>query len=89
MPPKVAAKKTNKGSEKAAEQSKAKADAKKKGHEAKKTTCAVCSLGMPNPATYKQQKCNTIIYSCLCGSHIESVQEGKAEIRYHIRQTQF
>jgi hypothetical protein len=54
MPPKVAAKKTNKGSEKAAEQSKAKADAKKKGHEAKKTTCAVCSLGMPNPATYKQ-----------------------------------
>jgi hypothetical protein len=30
--------------------------------------------------------CNTIIYSCLCGSLQESVQEGKGEIRYHIRQ---
>jgi hypothetical protein len=31
-------------------------------------------------------KCNTIIYSCLCGSHLESVQEGKGEIRYHFTQ---
>ena len=25
-------------------------------------------------------KCNTIIYSCLCGSLLESVQEGNGEI---------
>jgi hypothetical protein len=31
-------------------------------------------------------KCTSIIYSCLCGSLPESVQEGKGEIRYHIRQ---
>ena len=31
-------------------------------------------------------ECNTIIYSCLCGSLQESVQEGKGEIRYHFRQ---
>jgi hypothetical protein len=30
--------------------------------------------------------CNTIIYSCLCGSLPESVQEGKGEIRYQFRQ---
>ena len=30
--------------------------------------------------------CNTIIYSCLCGSLLESVQEGKGEIRYQFRQ---
>ena len=30
--------------------------------------------------------CNTIIYSCPCGSLLESVQEGKGEIRYHFRQ---
>jgi hypothetical protein len=30
--------------------------------------------------------CHTIIYSCLCGSLQESVQEGKGEIRYHFRQ---
>ena len=24
-------------------------------------------------------KCYTIIYSCLCGSHLESVQEGNGE----------
>jgi hypothetical protein len=33
--------------------------------------------------------CNTIIYSCLCGSRLESVKEGKGEIIYHFRQTQF
>ena len=33
-----------------------------------------------------QGKCNTIIYSCLCGSHLESVQEGKSEILYQFRQ---
>ena len=32
------------------------------------------------------RECNTIIYSCLCGSHQESVQEGKGGIRYQIRQ---
>ena len=30
--------------------------------------------------------CNASIYSCLCGSHLESLQEGKGEIRYQIRQ---
>jgi hypothetical protein len=30
--------------------------------------------------------CNTIIYSCLCGSLQESMQEGKGEIIYHFRQ---
>jgi hypothetical protein len=29
---------------------------------------------------------NTIIYSCLCGSLLESVQEGKGEIIYQFRQ---
>jgi hypothetical protein len=33
-----------------------------------------------------QEKCNTIIYLCLCGSLLESVQEGKGEIRYQFRQ---
>jgi hypothetical protein len=33
-----------------------------------------------------QVKCNAIIYSCLCGSLLESVQEGKSEIRYQFRQ---
>jgi hypothetical protein len=33
-----------------------------------------------------QGKCNTIIYSCLCGSLLESVQDRKGEIRYHFRQ---
>jgi hypothetical protein len=32
------------------------------------------------------EKCNDCIYSCLCGSHLESVQEGKGEIRYQFRQ---
>ena len=32
------------------------------------------------------RKCNTIIYSCLCGSHLATQQEGKGEIRYHFRQ---
>ena len=36
--------------------------------------------------SYRIQKCNACIYSCLCGSHLESVQEGKGEIRYHFRQ---
>jgi hypothetical protein len=31
-------------------------------------------------------KCNACIYSCLCGSLLESVQEGKGEIRYQFRQ---
>ena len=31
-------------------------------------------------------RCNTIIYSCLCGSLLESEQEGKGEIRYQFRQ---
>ena len=30
--------------------------------------------------------CNASIYSCLCGSLLESMQEGKGEIRYHFRQ---
>ena len=30
--------------------------------------------------------CNASIYSCLCGSLQESVQEGKGEIIYQIRQ---
>jgi hypothetical protein len=30
--------------------------------------------------------CNTYKYSCLCGSLLESVQEGKEEIIYHFRQ---
>ena len=30
--------------------------------------------------------CNASIYSCLCGSLQESVQEGKGEIIYHFRQ---
>ena len=33
-----------------------------------------------------QEKCNTIIYLCLCGSLLESVQEGKGEIIYQFRQ---
>ena len=36
-----------------------------------------------------QRKCNACIYSCLCGSLLESMQEGKAEIIYQFRQTQF
>jgi hypothetical protein len=28
------------------------------------------------PGMLGQEKCNTIIYSCLCGSLLESVQEG-------------
>ena len=39
-----------------------------------------------NPSITVPGKCNTIIYSCLCGSHLESVQEGKGEIRYQFRQ---
>ena len=39
-----------------------------------------------NNANEFKIKCNTYKYSCLCGSHLESVQEGKGEIRYHIRQ---
>ena len=31
-------------------------------------------------------RCNTIIYSCLCASLTEAVQEGKGEIIYLIRQ---
>ena len=54
MPPKVADKKKNKGTETAGANSKAKADKKKADHEALKTKCAICSLAMPNPATYKQ-----------------------------------
>jgi hypothetical protein len=54
MPPKVAKKQANKGTEKAAENSKnAKAD-KKASIEALKSKCSACSLDMPNPATYKQ-----------------------------------
>ena len=45
-------------------------------------------LGIPW-TTFSAHLCNTIIYSCLCGSLQESVQEGKGEIRYHFRQTQF
>ena len=33
--------------------------------------------------------CNACIYSCLCGSHLATQQEGKGEIRYHFRQAQF
>ena len=29
---------------------------------------------------------NAYIYSCLCGSHLATQQEGKGEIRYHFRQ---
>ena len=54
MPPKVSAKKTNKGTEKAAADSKAKSDKKKSDHEAKKSVCSAYSLAMPNPPTYKQ-----------------------------------
>ena len=54
MPPKIAKKSANKGTEKQGEQSKAHVDKKKAAHEAKKTTCAVCSLAMPNAPTYKQ-----------------------------------
>jgi hypothetical protein len=41
----------------------------------------------PGHVVHKQ--CNACIYSCLCGSLLESVQEGKGEIIYHIRQAQF
>ena len=34
-------------------------------------------------------KCNACIYSCLCGSLLESVQEGNGEIIYQFRQSQF
>jgi hypothetical protein len=36
--------------------------------------------------TNNKYKCNACIYLCLCGSLLESVQEGKGEIRYHFRQ---
>jgi hypothetical protein len=32
------------------------------------------------------EKCNACIYLCLCGSLLESVQEGKGEIIYQFRQ---
>ena len=54
MPPKKAATKTNKGTEKAAENSKKAQEDKKAKLVALATKCATCSLPMANPATYKQ-----------------------------------
>ena len=54
MPPKKAATKTNKGTEKAAENSKKAKEDKKAAHAALATKCSVCSLLMANPANYKQ-----------------------------------
>lgn len=54
MPPKKAPTKTNKGTEKAAENSKNAKDAKKAAIEALKSKCVMCNLDMPNPATYRQ-----------------------------------
>jgi hypothetical protein len=44
------------------------------------------TLGLGLFRREKDTKCYTLIYLCLCGSHLESQQEGKGEIRYNIRQ---
>jgi hypothetical protein len=54
MPPKVAKKQANKGTEKAADNCKNAKAEKKASIEARKSKCSACSQDMPNPATYKQ-----------------------------------
>jgi hypothetical protein len=39
-----------------------------------------------NLCHFLQRKYNAYIYSCLCGSHLESVQDRQGEIRYQFRQ---